>query len=234
MVFSGVNRYNTFISLVGTDWSESLLQVERTELNDWSKLTTLMVGQAGGGGRGESKPNLQSDAKDVGSVNVDGGRLAKWRGWWWVTSPAPPPLFFLAAAKTSTPAEHQDCCQHAENSLASCCQLITVMLPFFASISHWMPWTFMFERESGGARLSGVYRFSVFWGRLAASPRSSASMGRKKEGKKAGCQTSCSEESSPSSCPPSPSLFSPQCLAVFPETKHANTCSGFWHVWLPS
>ena len=86
---------------------------------------------------------------------------------------------------------------------------------------------FMFERESGGARLSGVYRFSVFWGRLAASPRSSASMGRKKEGKKAGCQTSCSEESSPSSCPPAPSLFSPQCLAVFPETKHANTCSGF-------
>ena len=142
MVFSGLNRYNTFISLVGTDWSESLLQVERTELNDWSKLTTLMVGQAGGGGRGESKPNLQSDAKDVGSVNVDGGRLAKWRGWWWVTSPAPPPLFFLAAAKTSTPAEHQDCCQHAENSLASCCQLITVMLPaqlWAAQAPTWCP-----------------------------------------------------------------------------------------------
>ena len=109
--------------------------------------------------------------------------------------------------------------QHAESSLATCCQLITVTLPFLGRISHWMPWRFMSERESGGARLSGVYRFSVFWGRLAASPRSSASMGHKKEGKKTGCQTSCSEESSPSSCPPSPSLFSPQCSVVFPETN---------------
>ena len=34
-------------------------------------MTTQVVGQAGGGGRGESKPNLQSDTKDVGSVNVE-------------------------------------------------------------------------------------------------------------------------------------------------------------------
>ena len=216
------NRYNTFISLVGTDWSESLPQVERTICaSDWSKLATQVVGQAGEGGRGESKPNLQSDAKDVRSVNVEcrWGQVGEMTRLMvgHVFGPASP--FLPRSCKTSTPAEHQDCCQHAENSLATCCQLVTVMLPFSGRISHWMPWRFMSERESGGARLSGVYRFSVFWGRLAASPRSSASMCGKKEEKKTGCQTSCSEESSPSSCPPSPSLFSPQCSVVFPETS---------------
>ena len=44
--------------------------------------------------------------------------------------PGPASSFLPRSCKTSTPAEHQDCCQHAENSLASCCQLITVMLPF--------------------------------------------------------------------------------------------------------
>ena len=103
-----------------------------------SKLTTQVVGQAGGGGRGESKPNLQLDAKDVGSVNVEcrWGQVGEMTRLMVGHVPSPASSFLPRSCKTSTPAEHQDCCQHAESSLASCCQLITVMLPFSGRISH--------------------------------------------------------------------------------------------------
>ena len=101
-------------------------------------MTTQVVGQAGEGGRGESKPNLQTDTKDVGSVNVEcrWGQVGEMTRLMVGHVPSPASSFLPRSCKTSTPAEHQDCCQHAGNSLASCCQLITVMLPFLGSISH--------------------------------------------------------------------------------------------------